>query len=271
MELFKNKIGRGVEKKRGKQNPVKWYWERFFAKFWTFFKLNLVYFLFCLPIVTFGPATAALTAMMRNIYLERPQFIFSDFKDYFKKNFKKSFAIGIFDIIAIELAVFLFVFWDLFLGEEYAVLQAVLLIAEVLFLLMNFYIYPQIVALELPMGSIIKNSLIMVFLNPVGEIISLALFAGYAALLRSFPIFVAPLMPFIPLAILAFTAVFCCYPAIQRVIINPYYERTGEKNPELPDNDTEDGQEAIFEDMGGKEEPMILDNPKRGGKKKIIK
>lgn len=261
MGLFKNKVGSGVEKNRGKQNSFKRYWELFFNKFWTFFKLNLVYFLFCLPIVTFGPATAALTAMMRNIYLERPQFIFSDFKDYFKENFKKSFLIGIIDVIAIELAVFVFIFWNAIIGEGYTAIQLVIIAADVLFLLINFYIYPQIAALELPMSAIIKNSFILVFVNLGGELIALALYVGYAALLRFYPIFVAPLMPFVPLAILAFTAVFCCYPAIQRVLINPYYERTGEKNPELLYTD----EDAIFKDMGGKEEPMTLENPKRGG------
>lgn len=265
MGFFKNEVGSGVEKNRGRQNSFKRYWELFFGKFWTFFKINLIYFLFCLPVVTFGPATAALTAVMRNIYLERPQFIFSDFKDYFKQNFKKSFLIGVLDVIAIELAVFLFLFWDTMIGEEYTAVQWVLIAAEVLFLLMNFYIYPQIAALDLPMSAIIKNSLILVFVNLGGELIALALFAGYAALLRFYPIFTAPLMPFVPLAILAFTAVFCCYPAIQRVLINPYYEKTGEKNPEIPDI----GEDAIFEDMGGKEEPTVLDNPKRGGKKTI--
>lgn len=265
MGLFKNVAGSGVEKNPTSKKPFRRFWELFFDKFWTFFKMNLVYFLFCLPVVTFGPATAALTAMMRNVYLERPQFIFSDFKDLFKENFKKSFAIGVADILMIELGVFLFRFWDVLIGEGHTVLQMVLIVIDVLFLLMNFYIYPQIAAMDLPMSAILKNSVILIFVNIGGELIALAVFIGYAALLISFPIFVAPLMPFIPLAMLAFIAVYCCYPAIQRVLINPYYERTGERNPEI----LETNDDSIFEDMGGKEKPITIENPKRG--KKVIK
>lgn len=268
MGFFKNEAGSGVEKTRGRQNSFKRYWELFFRKFWTFFLINMTYFLFCIPIITFGPATTALTAMMRNIYLERPQFIFSDFKDYFKENFKKSFLIGIIDIIMIEFTVFLFVFWDLFIGEGYTAVQMVLLIVDALFLLLNFYIYPQIAALDLPMSAIIKNSLIMMFVNPGGEIIALALFAGYTALLRAFTIFVAPLIPFVPLAWLGFTAVFCCYPAIQRVIINPYYESRDEKNPEIVEFD-EDG--ALFKDNGGSEGHSRIKNETKKSGKKVIK
>ena len=255
---------------RSKQNSFKRYWELFFRKFWTFFLINMVYFLFCIPIITFGPATTALTAMMRNIYLERPQFIFSDFKDLFKMNFKKSFLIGIIDVIMIELAVFLFVFWNLFIGEEYRAVQMALIFAEALFLMMNFYIYPQIAALDLPMHAILKNSAIIMFLNPVGEFIVLALFAGYTALLRAFTIFVAPLTPFVPLAWLAFTVVFCCYPTIQKVLIEPYYEARGEKNPEI--TEVPEG-EQLFKDREKDEavpsNKRIKEEGRHSGKKVI--
>ena len=77
MGLFynNNEAGSGVAKRGRQKKPFFRFWEMFANKFWTFFKINLIYVLFCLPIVTFGPATAAMTALMRNIYLERPQFV----------------------------------------------------------------------------------------------------------------------------------------------------------------------------------------------------
>lgn len=264
MALFKNTVGSGVEKGSANRATFGRYWELFFNKFGTFFILNLIYFLFCIPIVTIGPATAALTAAMRNIYLERHQYIFSDFKRYFKENFKKSFGIGIVNVIMIEAAVFVFKFWDLFIDGEYVTAKIVLMIADILLMLVSFYVYPQIAAMDLPLGAIIKNSVILIFLNPLREIIALALFVSYALVLLNFTLFTAPLLPFFPLAILGFTAVYCCYPVIQKVIIDPYYEKTGEHNPERWETD----EDAIFEDMGGKEEPIELENPERPGKKK---
>lgn len=266
MGLFYNNnvAGTGVSKNGPKKKPFFRYWELFANKFWTFFKINLVYFLFCIPIVTFGPATAAMTALMRNIYLERPQFIFHDFWQQFKKNFKQSFIIGMLDIFTIGVAILTFRYYslgsDMDMGVK--VLSALAIAAQVLFLMMNFYIYPQIVSLNLGMSGIIKNSVILVFVNLWGELITLALFALYGTLVLFFNIFVLTLAPLVPFAWLSFTSVFCCYPAIQKFIINPYYEQRGERNPELPE---EDDDEAVFEDMGGKEEPLNL-KPERGSK-----
>lgn len=273
MGLFYNNdvAGSGVSKNGRRKKPFFRYWELFANKFWTFFKINLVYFLFCIPIVTFGPATAAMTALMRNICLERPQFIFHDFFKEFKKNFRQAFPIGLADIFVLGVAGLTFRQYTLTPDMEFAAKIPYMLgiAAQVLFVMMNFYIYPQIVALNLKMSGILKNSLILVFVNLPGELVTLALFAGYAALLMYFNIYVLLLLPLAPLAWLGFTSVFCCYPAIQKFIINPYYEQRGEHNPELPD----DVDNAIFEDMGGKEEPLDLRSEnshkkrgKRGGK-----
>ena len=62
---------------------------------------------------------------------------------------------------------------------------------------------------------------------------------------------------------------FCCYPAIQKFIINPYYEQRGERNPELPDEEEEG--EAIFTDRGGTEEEIKKPAKPVKGTGKIIK
>ncbi len=269
MGLFYNNetAGPGVSKNE-KKKPFFRFWELFLNKFWTFFLINMVYFLFCIPIVTIGPATAALTAMMRNIYLERPQFIFHDFWILFKKNFKQSIVIGILDVAAIVGLILSFFFYPAIPEDDKAmkVMFALSTAAEAIFLMMNFYIYPQIVALDLKLGQIVENSLILTFTNPLGEIIALACFAGYVTLFSMFPIIVGSMLPFVPLAWLAFVSFFCCYPAVQKHLIKPYYEKIGEKNPEIPDWAEED---AVFKDSGGKDEPLEIKGKKRG--KKVIK
>jgi hypothetical protein len=70
----------------------------------------------------------------------------------------------------------------------------------------------------------------------------------------------------LPFAWLGFLTVFNSYPAIQKYIINPFYEARGEKNPEILDNE---GDDVIFEDKGGSEAPInIKTSDKRG---KVIK
>lgn len=284
MGLFYNNdvSGKGVAKNGPKKKPFFRFWELFANKFWTFFKLNLIYVLFCLPIVTFGPATAALTAMMRNIYLERPQFVWHDFVQYFKKNFKQAFGIGIVDLAAVAVSIIGFVQYSTQESADTSIHVLFLLstAAQVLFLLMNFYIYPQIAALDLKMSGIIKNSVILLFVNLPAELIVLVIVMAFVALFMFFTIPMLFLLPFIPGAWLVFLSVFCCYPAIQKHIINPFYENNGEVNPEIPDwelddEDDESENEAVFEDRGGKEEPIDLraERKRKGGGKggKVIK
>ncbi len=269
MGLFNNTTGPGVPKNAPKKKPFFRFWELFGNKFWDFFKINLIYVLFCIPIVTIGPATAAMTALMRNIYLERPQFLFHDFKKEFKKNFKQSVVVGVIDILAAAITTFSII---LFLGmEELTTIDSVMFTASIaaalLFLIMNFYIYPQIVALDLKLTDILRNALVLSLLNIGKELIALVFVLGYAFLAFNYPVFVLPLAPLIPLAWLAFLSVFCCYPAIQKHIIEPYYRQTGEKNPEIPDYE----EEAIFTDQGGKEKSTEINTSRKHPKGKTIK
>ena len=234
MGLFYNNnvAGSGVAKNGPQKKPFFRFWEIFANKFWTFFQINLIYFLFCIPIVTFGPATAAMTSLMRNIYLERPQFVFHDFWKAFKKNFKQSFFIGILDILVMTLAVFSYVFYTANLDKENS----------------YWFFYA-----------------ILTFVNLKGNLITLAFFLlyGYLVAFSGIGIYLFMLSPLLPLAWLSFLAVFACYPAIQKFIINPFYEAKGERNPELPDVDN---NESIFEDKGGSEAPIKLKSKDKKGK-----
>ena len=275
MGLFYNNnvSGRGVAKNGPKKKPFFRFWELFFNKFGTFFKLNLIYLLFCLPVVTIGPATAALTAMMRNIYLERPQFIWHDFVKYFKKNFKQGLVVGLIDIAAAVIFALLFYQYNNISNPDAAtnIMYIISLAVLVMFLMMNFYIYPQIAALNLNLVGIFKNSLIMVFVNLPGELIVLAVIIGFASLFWFFFIPAVFLAPFLPGAWIVFISVFCCYPAIQKHLINPYYEKTGERNPEIPDWELEDEDAAVFQDQGGKEQPIKLKREKKKNNGRVIK
>lgn len=73
-------------------------------------------------------------------------------------------------------------------------------------------------------------------------------------------------LPFVPASILAFIICFNSYPIIQKYVINPFYEQRGEINPELIIS--ENDNEVLFEDKGGKEKP--IEKKKKSKKGKII-
>lgn len=273
MGLFYNNetAGSGVSKTQ-KKKPFFRFWQLFFNKFGAFFTINMIYVLFCIPIVTIGPATAAMTAMMRNIYLEKPQFLFHDFWILFKKNFKQSWFIGILDAAAIVGTYLLIASYPNIPEEDTTMrlMYAICIGAEVIFFMMNFYIYPQIAVLDLKLSQIVKNSFILVCANPLGEIIALAFYLGYGVLVACFPLVMLVLAPFLPLAWLCFISFFCCYPAVRKYLIDPYYAKTGEPNPEDPYSGSEG---ALFKDSGGNDRPLTRnkEDRKRSKGKKVIK
>ena len=96
-----NSAGKGVAKHGPEKKPFFKFFEIFARKFWKLIEINMIFVLFCIPIVTFGPAVAAMTHVMRKFMLEQPCFVFDEFFTAFKKNFKQSFFVGIVDVICI--------------------------------------------------------------------------------------------------------------------------------------------------------------------------
>ena len=266
LDLFKyNKTGKGVQKGGPKKKPFFLFWEIFGNKFWKFFQVNLIFFLFCLPIVTFGPALAAMTQVMRKFVIGEPIFVFHEFKEAFKKNFKQSFFVGIVDIGLIVLIIYNINFYlaaiETNQSNENKIMLALSLAVTFIVYMMHFYIYPQIVALNLKIPQIIKNSFLLMILGikrSFSGFFATAFLVVLMALGYPYSLF---LLPLVPAAWMCLIATFCAYPVIQKHIVDPYYEARGEKNPEYARYET--GDEALFEDKGGFEEPTDVKNNKQ--------
>ena len=68
------KPGKGVGKNEREKKRFFQFFDLFFRKLGRLVQLNLLYILFCIPVVTIGPATAAMTKILREYTLERPVF-----------------------------------------------------------------------------------------------------------------------------------------------------------------------------------------------------
>ncbi len=260
--------GKGVSKSAPQKKPFFKYWEIFGRKFWKLIELNMLYVLFCIPIITFGPATAALTHVMRKFILEQPCFVFDEFFTAFKKNFKQSVFIGIVDVIMIVsvwIACFQFLMSES-LPDGSLVFICIMICCATLVFIMHFYIYLEIVALNLSIGSILKNAVFLVFLGVKRNFIALIINLAIISLIVLFLPFSVFAVIFLPLSLMCFTTTFICYPVIQKYIVNPYYEERGERNPELGLITEEDiAENAVFVDRGGSEKE-IKAAPKAHGK-----
>ncbi len=132
--------------------------------------------LFVISAIVYGPLTAGLTYVSRNLADEKHVW-FTDLFTRCKSNFKQGLALGILDIVA--LLCFL-----MYLASDFSVLEGgsiifykfikiVAIIAFVIYFCMRFYTYTISVTFELKLKDILKNSLIFCVLGFFRNIVAL--------------------------------------------------------------------------------------------------
>lgn len=249
------KEGKGIQKDNSQKNRFTLFFEIFFRHFWKITELNVLYVIFCIPIITIGPATAGVTKVIRNISLERPAYVWGDFWDSFKKNFKQSFFLGLADILIISGIITGCWLYPKIASETgsnmWYILLSITISAGFIFIAMNFYAYIMIVSTDIPMGSIIRNSFFLTFIALKENLLTFLIFAAvcvaWVVLAIYYQIFLM-LSLFLPATILGFIICFRCYPIVQKYVINPFYEQKGEINPELEYNKPATAEESVFAD-----------------------
>ncbi|MBR5137106.1 MAG: DUF624 domain-containing protein [Clostridia bacterium] len=130
-----------------------------------------------LPILTFGCAYSGLCYNTRNAARDTHIFVWSDFWDAFKRNWKQTLAMTFINLFAC--IVFSICFWFYFsydgLPSMLSSMGAVVLsIVFVIFLMMNMYIYPQIVTFDFKLKTIIRNSFSLSMLRFFPNLFTLA-------------------------------------------------------------------------------------------------
>ncbi|MGN0552738.1 MAG: YesL family protein [Oscillospiraceae bacterium] len=270
------KAGPGIAKDAPKKKPFFEFFELYFRKFWKLLQLNLLTVLFCIPVVTIGPALAGMTKVLRNYRLEKNAFIFHEFWKGFSQNLKQSIPVGLLDMLFIVSAIAALQVYPSMYKNSGNIIYIIFCVISVSFaltlLMMNFYIFPMIVATDLSLTNIIKNSFFLTCVGLKKNVITLLIVAviifilGIAILLHPLSAIIIPIWP---VSFLGFLIMFNSYPLIQKYVIDPYYEERGESNPEYAYLEPLSEEDAIFTDMGGKETPIASSKEKsKGGKSK---
>ncbi len=283
MALFGNydTPGKGVLKTPHEKRPFFKFWEVYFRHCWQLMGLNLLYFLFLIPLFAaillasenlkwlllivisgiMGPATAAMTRVVRNFSQERHTFVLHDFFRAFKLNMKQGLIMGYIDSIAIVSFIVGVPMYQSMADKNsvmyipYIICMACMLV----FFMMHFYIYQMMCSTNLNMKQILRNALFLVSIGIKQTIFTLLaslfiILVNYLTLLIHPAVGIALVMIF-PFTFLTFVACFNCYPVIRKNVIQPYYDQRGEVNPEEASLSAADG-EALFEDRAAEEKPV---------------
>ena len=227
--------------------------------------------------VLFGPATAGHTKILRNYVLEKPVFIVHDFLKTFRSEFKHACIVGILDcfvVACIGAACYVYpLLIELSGNKIFYVFFAITLSVGLVALMMNFYMFLMMISTTLSLKHVFRNSLSLAIIALKKNVITLLVFAAFVGIFVVIILFAnlsvsfvaVSLLPFLPASWIGLVICFNSYPVIQKYIINPYYEQRGEINPELIGEIEPDPEETVFEDMGGKETPIVK---KKGAKAK---
>jgi uncharacterized membrane protein YesL len=143
----------------------------------SFFLLNILWLLFCLPVMTIFPATVAMYCVIRQWILHKEYSVFRPFIHFFKKNFKLGFLLG---LVWLAFAGIFSIDYFLMenLGEFQSILLPILTIFGTLFLSISSFIFSTIANYNVHFMSAIKNSLffsVRYFPTTIASIFLLAL------------------------------------------------------------------------------------------------
>ena len=275
-----DKAGKGVDKGEPQKKRFFLFFDLYFRKFWKLITLNLEFLLFCLPsflvgavltlslpgyfkylgplvfIGTLGPAISGMVYILRNFSMERPAFLWMDYVDTIKSNWKQSLAFSMIDAVVIPLLALAVWFYSQRLGDGvmYILMVAVVASLSLFYVIMHYYMYLMIVTLDLKFKQLFKNAAILSITGLRTNFIS-----SFFVLLIGFVIFLfwpysIALLLFIALSTVGFIVTFNSFNQVKKQILDPYY---ASQQKEKGEGDTaEEQEEAIFTDIGSKERPV---------------
>ena len=221
-----NKEGRGVTRAEIEaESPVKRFFTEFLHRFWQLVLLNVLYLIACVPIITIGPATAALNYVCRNFTQGKPVSFFTDFVEKCKEHFKQGLVVGLIHVFSAVLLVLSFLSWTSItwnVGETLrTVAVIVIFLVGYLMFFGSFYLYPMMVSFDLTVKQLFRNSFIFAMTQLWRNLIILAvgaalLFLTFLLWPLSFPVFL-----FLFFSVLIFTANALIFPVLKRYVALP--------------------------------------------------
>jgi uncharacterized membrane protein YesL len=268
-----SKAGPGVSKDEPQKKAFFSFLDLYFRKFWLLIKLNLLYsislfilsipFLFFLIVSPFsiaffvsllllaftGPLTAGFTFILRNYVREEHVYLWSDYFETAKKNWKQGTVVALINLIALRVFTIMLPFYSErgnltnAMGILFILLLSMSFLFLVVYVFMQFYIYVILITFDLKLKQIYKNAMLFAFLSFWRNILT-AIFLGLiVALFVVVPVVVPMayfLIPIIGFSTMGLIINFNVWPVIKKYMIDV--------NPENIVEPIE--QKSLFEDKG---------------------
>lgn len=136
-----------------------------------------------LTLFTWGFVSVGSAYVLRNMATERPIFMISDYLDTYRKNWRQALPAGIFDVLITGILSYNIVMMLRTGGGLPGLFFWVSLVLLLVWFVMRWYLYLQIVSFRLTLWKIIKNSLYFVLLGIKRNLLALLGIASMCAVL----------------------------------------------------------------------------------------
>ena len=209
---------------------------------WNLVLYSCIYMILWLFLLPSGLAEAGMTAITRNLSRERPVDGLRDFFGAMKKNWKQAIPVGICNVLSLVLFSFVIVFYRKSPGMTSNIGTVLCLTAAVILAFLKYYVWVLIVTFPMPVGKILRNSFLLVFLNMKNNLLigaisigcylaaALLFFLPPAAVMRPVVIFLG--VCFYP-GFKHMLVQYLVFPCIKERMIDPYYEKHPQEDMQL--------------------------------------
>lgn len=214
--------GAGVEKNEPSKEGLSLFFDLFISRFWDLMKLNVIFIIYCIPIITIFPAFGALTSMTMSIVRKKPiLFMLRDFHAAFINNWKQSFICGFLSCFLFSILYYASVFYYK-LAQENHILYAVFFICifmTSLLLLAWIYIFPMFTTISLSIKDIFKNSLSLSIICLKHTLLGVFAYGLISIGTIIYLPLVFPLIFIFTFSLLSFISSFTSWPGINKYLI----------------------------------------------------
>lgn len=172
--------------------------------------------LLIVSILLTGPATAALSYATLNCAWDRPGMFWAGFWGAWKENWKQALPVGVVDVLACFATLYYMVDANVVFGQFGTVMKIVWCVFMLIYSMIRVYLYPVMVTVELPLGALVKNSMILSILQPWRPLVVILIAAFLCLTCVVADIVIVPLFLY---SFVAFSAAFFTQPVIEKYLI----------------------------------------------------
>ncbi len=192
---------------------------------WLLLRLNVMFLVFCIPVLTAPAALSAMTKVLMNIVRNKDSSLLSDFLRAFKESFLKSLAAGL--IMGAFMAAVFFAGYSVYtsFGGFIGYLGIALIIVLGAFVYFALcYLFPLIVTVDISLKQCVWNSFALALTELRRNLLLLMPLALVAACALLYPVSL-PLLIFIMFALCEYIVCLTVAGVIHKRIIDPYYSQ----------------------------------------------